>query len=254
MHADWLLPTGLPAQVAAVMTTRAGGVSGGAWTSMNVGLGVGDEAAAVARNRARLADALEATPVFLSQVHGTRVVRIDAQSPQAEPPPQADASVCSEPGVACTVLVADCLPVLFSAPGGRAVAAAHAGWRGLASGVLEATLAALCEVGRCEPVELSVWLGAAIGPRRFEVGLDVLQAFGVDPARADGSAFAARPDRSGMWLADLPRLARERLAAAGVTRVSGGMWCTVEQPSRFFSYRRDRVCGRMAAAICIARR
>ncbi len=251
MHADWLQPAGLPPQVGAVMSTRRGGVSARPWDSMNLGAGVADDVQAVARNRSRLARAIGAVPVFLEQVHGARVVRIDATHPGASRVPlRADASLTTEPGVACTVLVADCLPVLLAAPEGRAVAAAHAGWRGLAGGVVEAALAALCEAACCDPGEVQAWLGACIGPRAFEVGADVLLAFGGDPSAPDPAFFVARPD-AGKWLADLPGLARERLRRAGVRSVAGGQWCTVGEPLRFFSYRRDGVTGRMAAAICI---
>jgi YfiH family protein len=143
------------------------------------------------------------------------------------------------------VQVADCLPVLFAAPG--AVGAAHAGWRGLAGGVLEATLARMCESAGCKPDEIQCWLGACIGPQAFEVGADVLEGFGVQPAAADPLRFKPLP--AGKWLANLPLLARDRLAAAGVAQVSGGTWCTVQERSRFFSYRRDGVTGRMAAAV-----
>jgi YfiH family protein len=165
----------------------------------------------------------------------------------------ADASVCAEPGIACTVQVADCLPVLFAAPNGRGVAAAHAGWRGLAGGVLEAALQTLCEAAVCAPGEVEVWIGPGIGPREFEVGADVLQAFGAAPEAADPARFVPRPGRPDKWLADLPLLARDRLQAAGVEAISGGRWCTVSEPSRFFSFRRDGRTGRMAAAVWIPR-
>ena len=157
--------------------------------------------------------------------------------------PRADASVCTEPGIACTVQVADCLPVLFAAPAARGVAGAHAGWRGLSAGVLEAALSALCEAAQCEPSAVHAWLGPCIGPRQFEVGADVLQAFGADAAQERPDCFA--PHTPGKWMADLAGLARQRLQAAGVQRISGGTWCTVEDASRFFSFRRDRVTGRM---------
>ena len=179
------------------------------------------------------------------------MVRLDA-GPASAACRKADASVCTEPGIACTVQVADCLPVLFAAPAARGVAAAHAGWRGLASGVLEATLAALCEAADCAPAEVQAWLGPCIGPRQFEVGADVLQAFGADPAAGADAFFRAHAP--GKWLADLAGLARERLRAAGVTQFSGGDWCTVEDASRFFSFRRDRVTGRMLAAVWLDRR
>ena len=250
LPASWLPVEGLPFEVGAAMSTRDGGVSGGAWTSLNLGASVGDDARAVAENRARFARALGTQPFFVDQVHGADVIRIDrAAAGRGEAPPRADASLTTEPGVACTVLVADCLPVLMAAPAGRGVAAAHAGWRGLAGGVVEAALRALCEAAACRTDEVSVWLGACIGPRAFEVGADVVQAFGAASGR-----FVERTGIPGKWLADLPGLARDRLRAAGVQRVSGGHWCTVEAPSRFFSFRRDGVTGRMAAAIWIRAR
>ena len=255
MDADWLRPEGLSPQVGAAMSTRHGGTSGPPWQSMNLGAAVGDNAAAVTHNRQRFARAIGAAPVFLRQVHGARVVRVglaDAQ-PQCAAH-EADASLTTDLGVACTVLVADCLPVLLAAPAGRAVAAAHAGWRGLAGGVVETALNALCEAAHCEPADVQAWLGACIGPGRFEVGADVLRAFGADPAHPDALRFApVAAGPPGKWLANLPRLARDRLHAAGVRAVGGGAWCTVEAPARFFSYRRDGTTGRMGAAIWIQR-
>jgi YfiH family protein len=162
---------------------------------------------------------------------------------------EADAAITTEPGIACTVMVADCLPVLFAAPEGRGVAAAHAGWRGLAGGVLQATVAALCEATACSAHELQAWLGPCIGPRQFEVGADVVAAFGAGPRFVE----RVRPDGAMRWLADLPGLARERLQAAGITQISGGSLCTVEDASRFFSFRRDGVTGRMAGAVWLRR-
>jgi len=245
-HPDWLRPDWAVPGVAALMSTRRGGASRGPFESFNLRDGLGDDAVAVAANQARFAAALAARPVWLNQVHGKRVLRL-ASADLARPLPDADASVTTEPGIACTVQVADCLPVLFAAGPARGVAAAHAGWRGLAAGVLEATLALLCDASACAPHELHAWLGPCIGARRFEVGADVLRAFGADPASPAHARFVARGD--GKWLADLAGLARDRLVAAGVTRVSGGHWCTVEDASRFFSFRRDRVTGRMAAAV-----
>jgi len=242
------------ARVGALMSTRTGGVSQPPWDSLNLGIAVGDDAAAVAENRRRFVALTGALPLWLRQVHGCTVVQASAALAAAEPP-QADAAWTDEPGVACVVQVADCMPVLLAAPGGRAVAAAHAGWRGLAGGVVETALAALCTAGRCEPPQVAVWLGPCIGPRRFEVGADVLQAFGQAPDSADPLRFVASAPSGALprWLANLPQLARDRLARAGVRRVSGGDWCTVEQRSRFFSYRRDGVTGRLAAAIWIRR-
>lgn len=255
MSAEWLWPAGFPATVGALMSTRQGGASGAPWNSMNLGDATGDDAGAVARNRRRFAEVTGATPVFLRQVHGIRVTRITGA--EAEPTAQqleADASVTIERGVACTVLVADCLPVLLCAPEGRAVGAAHAGWRGLAGGVAEAALKAVCEAASCEPGDVHCWLGACIGPRQFEVGADVLKAFGDDPLDAAPHRFAARDLPAGTepkWLANLAQLARDRLQGAGVRQLSGGDLCTVEDGSRFFSFRRDGVTGRMAAAIWI---
>jgi polyphenol oxidase len=235
---DWQVDAG----IGALMSTRAGGVSAAPFDSLNLGRGVGDEPAAVEENRRRFAQVLGAKPVWMSQVHGTRVLRLRAGDSAIH---EADAAVSTVPGLACTVMVADCLPVLFAAPQARGVAAAHAGWRGLAAGVLEATVAALCNAAACTPVELQAWLGPCIGPREFEVGADVLEAFGGGPQfsprrRADGSL---------RWLADLPALARARLQACGMTRIDGAAACTVEEGSRFFSFRRDGVTGRMAAAV-----
>lgn len=244
---DFLRPECLvDAHIGALVSTRAGGVSAPPFDTLNLGRSTGDDPAAVAENRRRFEAALGAPARWLTQVHGARVVRLKAAADGAL---EADAAVTTASGVACTVLVADCLPVLFAAPAARGVGAAHAGWRGLAAGVLEATVAALCEAAACAPAELVAWLGPCIGPRRFEVGADVLDAFGA--AGAARFVAAPRPDGSARWLADLPGLARDRLHAAGVTRVSGGSGCTVEEPSRFFSFRRDGVTGRIAAAVWI---
>ena len=262
MHMDWLVPEWKIPGVGALMTTRQGGVSAAPFNSLNLRDGLGDDPVCVTRNQAVLTEAIAATPVFLNQVHGARVVplsRADALPGAAIH--TADASFTADPGIACAVQVADCLPVLFAAPQGRAVGAAHAGWRGLALGVLEATLTAVCHAGQCVPAEVQVWLGASIGPRRFEVGEDVLAAFGalnsvatsgqVDLATTGQTAAAMGflPFAPGKWLANLPQLASGKLHAAGVRSISGGAWCTVENPSRFFSFRRDRVTGRMVAAI-----
>jgi polyphenol oxidase len=247
LRPDWAAPP----NVGALMSTRAGGVSAAPFHSLNLrpaGLrgDAVDEPAAIAENQRRFAAALGATPVWLDQVHGADVVRLTAPLPAGEFP-RADASITTVPGIACTVLVADCLPVLLCDARGRAVGAAHAGWRGLAGGVVDHTVQALCDAAGAAPGDLHAWLGACIGPRQFEVGADVLEAFG--PVEAHRFTSRPRPDGDARWLADLPGLARDRLAAAGVTRVAGGSWCTVEDASRFFSFRRDRVTGRLAAAI-----
>mgnify|MGYP000066440811 CR=1 FL=1 len=242
---DWPAPAG----VGAWMSTRAGGVSAAPWQGLNLGIAVGDEPAAVAENRRRFAEAIGARPVWLRQVHGRTVARLTAADAGRAQPIEADAAITTERGIACTVQVADCLPVLFCAPEGRAVGAAHAGWRGLAGGVLDATVAALCEATGCAPAELQAWLGPCIGPRQFEVGEEVVLAFGGSPAGDGRFTPRPRPDGAMRWLADLPALARDRLRQCGVSATTGGAWCTVEDPSRFFSYRRDGVTGRLAAAI-----
>ncbi len=234
------------------MTTRRGGVSVAPYDSMNIRHGVGDDAQAVQRNLSLLQSCMPAVPVFLNQVHGTRVVRLSTSDLQVSSVQHtADACLTTERGIACTAQVADCLPLLFAAPGG--VAAAHAGWRGLAGGVIEATVAALCEATSCEPQRVHVWLGACIGPTQFEVGSDVLTAFNVVPAEltpAGSPTFVPRdvmhPNK---WWANLPQLARDRLQSVGVQHISGGNWCTASDPSRFFSYRRDGVTGRMVAVV-----
>ena len=246
---DWPAPPG----VRALFTTRTGGVSVPPFDSFNLGDHVRDDPRAVAGNRARLASlTAPARPVFLQQVHGTRVVRLDrAMSDGTE----ADGCVVQGPGVAATIMVADCLPVLLAHASGQAVAAAHAGWRGLANGVLEATLRALNEV--TGEGEVTAWLGPCIGPLAFEVGAEVREAFMAADAEA-ASHFRVH-GRDGKYLANLPALARRRLQAAGIAQVHGndgsGAWCTVTQVSRFFSHRRDAVrlgsTGRMAACIWI---
>lgn len=244
--AAWLRPEPAWPGVGACMSTRDGGVSAMPFASLNLGDHVGDEPRAVAENRRRVAQACGVKPVYLNQVHGVGVARLT--SADAEPGAArhvADGCVTTEPGIACAVLVADCLPVLFAAPAGRAVGAAHAGWRGLAAGVLEATLRQVCELAACAPGEVRAWLGACIGPTRFEVGDDVLRAFGGAGPRFVPGALA------GKWLADLPGLATDRLHAAGVRAISGGGWCTFGDASGFFSFRRERLTGRMGALIWI---
>jgi YfiH family protein len=243
IHATWPAP----ASVQAVAMTRVGGVSTGAFASLNLGDHVNDDASAVRRNRALLRDALElpGEPVWLNQVHGADVVTLTGTTADSEPRRTADAAVTCAPGVVCAVLTADCLPVLFCNRAGTHVAAAHAGWRGLAGGVLEATVAALTAAG-APAGSLLAWLGPAIGPSSYEVGADVREAF----LRADPSAGTAfLPHRPGHWLLDLYAAARLRLRRAGVTAVTGGEHCTLAEPERFYSHRRDTVTGRQATLI-----
>lgn len=269
---DWPAPLG----VSALVSTREGGASSGLWRGLNLGDHVGDDPEAVQANRATLQQALpEGTAIqWLRQVHGTGVVRAS----RGVAMPEADACWTDEPGIACAVLTADCLPVLFCDRSATVVAAAHAGWRGLCAGVLEATVAAL----PVDPGELLAWLGPAIGPTAFEVGPEVRDAY-VGAARAAAAAAgaahvvealaalpttegdaasgyaaaaeteilaafipAARPDH---YLLDLYALARIRLREAGVGVVYGGGFCTLSDPRRFYSYRRDGTTGRMASLI-----
>jgi len=260
--ADWIVPDWpAPAGVRALFTTRAGGVSVPPFDSFNLGEHVRDDPLAVAVNRQRLASVLGARPVFLQQVHGTGVAVLDGRTPDGT---VADACVTTEAAVACTVMAADCLPVLFTDRAGTAVAAAHAGWRGLAAGVLEQCHGAFCaRVQRLHPAssvaqvaaDTTAWLGPCIGPQAFEVGDEVREAFVAWRPEA-AACFAALP-AAGKHLAHLPQLARLRLQAMGITAVYGNdgspAWCTVTQASRFFSHRRDAVrlgsSGRMAACI-----
>ncbi len=243
---QWIRPDwDAPSSVVAVSTTRDGGISTGSFASMNLGAHVGDTADAVSENRRRLKDALgsDVEPAWLKQVHGTDV--IDAgRLPVDAPPPAADAAFTVRPGAACVVMTADCLPVLLAARDGSAVAAAHAGWRGLAGGVLEATVARMPTPADA----LVAWLGPAISQPAFEVGDEVREAF-IDHDDS-AAAFFAKNAR-GRWQADLYALARQRLEAAGLTAVSGGGYCTFTDAERFFSHRRDPGAGRMATAILI---
>jgi polyphenol oxidase len=252
IHPQWA--GGAPPGVVAAMSTRAGGTSVAPWASLNLGRGVGDDEAAVAANRERFATALGARPVWLRQVHSATVLALDATTPE-RPDPPADAAWTTTPGIACTVMAADCLPVLFAAIDGSAVAASHAGWRGLAAGVLEATVAALAQGADVAPGELQVWLGPCIGLEAFEVGADVLHAFGREARANDQPAFrfSPREDGSPRWRADLQALAVERLRALGVQAIAQDRSCTVADGSRFFSFRRDGLTGRLAAAIAIGR-
>lgn len=268
-----------PAGVHATFTLRSGGVSRAPFDSFNLGDHVRDDPDAVAHNRQQLAHRLGARPVFLQQVHGTDVVPLGADTPDGT---SGDACITTQRGVACTVMVADCLPVLFTHRSGAVVAAAHAGWRGLAGdgqgrGVLETTLDAVIDAvcrqqPGCSPAEVvagvQVWLGPCIGPSAFEVGAEVRQAF-VERRPEAAACFRQSPcavggadaqAASGKWLADLAGLARQRLRARHVARIDGNdsttAWCTVENPLKFFSHRRDAVrlgsTGRMAACIWIA--
>ena len=243
VHPDWIVPDWpAPARVRAFVTTRAGGVSTGAYATMNLSASNGDDPMAVARNRAIVCGALPAPPAWMRQVHGTDVVDLDDLKDDR---PTADAAVASRQGRICNVLTADCLPLLLCDAEGDRVAVAHAGWRGLAAGVIENAVAAV----KAPPAGILAWMGPAIGPRAFEVGAEVREAFVSRDARAE-SAFA--PHVPGKFMADLYALARQRLEAAGVTQVSGGGFCTYHETARFFSYRREQMSGRMGAFIWLA--
>ncbi|MFJ2995127.1 peptidoglycan editing factor PgeF [Pandoraea sp. NPDC087047] len=257
--ADWIVPDWpAPANVRAVFTTRAGGVSEGPQATFNLGYQADDDPAAVRTNRARLLARTGVPSAWVAQVHGPRVVDAQAalDASNAGDPLQADASATNVAGLASIVMVADCLPVLLCDVQGRAVAAAHAGWRGLCAGIIEQTVRALRS--RLPPgdagAQVVAWLGPCIGPTAFEVGPEVREAF-LDAAtpherEATQAAFVSHGDPdAGKSLADLCALARLRLAREGVTSVSGGQWCTVSDPARFYSYRRERTTGRMAALV-----
>ena len=241
----WIVPDWpAPAHVRVLSTLRGGGVSEGPYASLNLAGHVGDRTEAVAANRLLLHEAarLPAEPLWLEQVHGTAAV---FHAGSAGSPPRADAAVAFEPGRVCAVMTADCLPVVFADRAGARVGVAHAGWRGLVGGVLEATIAAL----EVPPADLHAWLGPAIGPAAFEVGPEVREAY---LAKVEGSGACFTPNERGRFLADIYGLARLALGAAGLESVHGGGWCTHEDVQRFFSFRRDGVTGRMATLAWLA--
>ncbi len=250
---DWIVPDWpAPASVQACCSTRLGGYSSGRYGGFNLGLHVGDDPQHVQSNRSRLQSHVGARAVFMDQVHGTDMLELEPLMPDGL---AADGAFTDRTGLACTVMVADCLPVLFCDVQGRQVAAAHAGWRGLLGiqgrGVLETAAATFAGGGDSRvPGELMAWLGPCIGPKAFEVGEAVRAAFVADSRHA---ADCFRPAAPGKWWADLQALARLRLTALGIAHIYGNdgsdAWCTVSNPSRFFSYRRDGITGRMAACI-----
>lgn len=242
MNEGWIIPDWpAPANVRAVQTTRAGGVSMGAYASLNLGDHVGDDPVAVARNRAILRAALPAEPVWLKQVHGNVVADADRALGIAE----ADAAVARKSDAVCAVMTADCLPLLLCDESGTVVCATHAGWRGLAGGVIEAAVAAM----KVAPASLLAWLGPAIGPQAFEVGEEVRQAFLAHDPQAQKAFVPGASSAEQKWLADIYLLARQRLGLLGVTRVYGGGLCTCSDAERFYSYRRDGATGRLASLI-----
>ena len=240
---DWAAPPG----VRAAFTLRSGGASVPPWDSLNLGVHVGDDPLAVAANRRRVAQALSlpAEPCWLAQVHGTGVHEVErvglATDALGAAPPVADAAVTRSRGAVLAIQVADCLPVLLASDDGAVLGAAHAGWRGLVAGVVERTVERMGHPS----ARLVGWLGPCIGPQQFEVGEEVREAF----LAAGDAPGAFRQSPAGRWLCDLPAIARGRLQRLGVERVAGGEWCTVADPVRFFSHRRDRLTGRMAALL-----
>lgn len=235
-----------PAHVLALATTRQGGVSAPPWDSLNLGDHVGDESSAVAENRSALGHLLPpgSRIQWLEQVHGNAVVRAAGEGASL---PTADASWSDQPGVACAVLTADCLPVLLCDRAGTVVASAHAGWRGLLAGVIEQTVAAL----PAAPADLLAWLGPAIGPAAFEVGSEVREAFcaASGASAREHACFRVSALAADHWVADLYALARLRLYRLGIQAIYGGGYCTVRDVRRFYSYRRDGQTGRMASLI-----
>lgn len=268
MNPNWIVPEWpAPARVRSLITTRHGGVSHAPYASLNLGDHVGDDPLAVASNRRRLEESLPAPPCWLQQVHGTTI--IDAAARRPGEIAVADGAFSHASGVVCAVMTADCLPVLLCDRAGEVVAAAHAGWRGLQAGILEQTVAAMGVAGG----QLIAYLGPAIGAGAFVVGDDVQRLF-VDADAAATAAFKPAPEAGqdrlrasreaspeplerelplGGWLADLYLLARQRLGRLGVEAVYGGGYCTLSQAASFFSYRRDRVTGRMASLIWLAK-
>ncbi len=239
MQHGWIVPDWpVAASVRALATTRAGGASRGRYAGLNLALKVGDDPDAVEENRAVLRSHLPADPMWLDQVHGTDVVDLEGATPR----PRADGAVARTRHRVCAVLTADCVPVLLAARGGGVVGVAHAGWRGLANGVIEATLARM----GVPPGDVAAWLGPGISQAAYEVGAEVYDSF---VARDPGARAAFRPGAPGKYHADLYTLARRRLGAAGVTTVHGGGFCTYAERERFYSYRRDGVTGRMATLV-----
>jgi len=246
LPADWIVPKwSTHPSVRALITSRNGGISQGAWSNMNVGLGCGDRAEDVQANRAWLQRALPQPPRWLNQVHGATVV--DAE--QVSGAVSADAAIALTPNVVCAVLVADCMPVLLAERSGRAVGIAHAGWRGLAAGVIQNAVRSMRARLGDAAADVQAYFGPAIGPARFEVGADVLAAMQTSLPQANRAFIAGTGEK---YLTDLYALGRMALAQEGVVDVAGGGLCTATDARRFFSFRRDGVTGRQAAIVWLA--
>ena len=242
-----------PACVQAVTSTRGGGVSSQPFDSLNLGLFAGDDIACVLQNRQLLKKHLPTEPIWLKQIHGNLVSTPKSRTYSTNNSIEADAAVTNIPNEVLAILTADCMPVLFASRNGEVIGAAHAGWRGLSSGVLENTLGAMLELApQLISSEISVWMGPAIGPSHFEVGQDVIDVFLNQKGGIPDGAFVEIRHHPRKYLADLYLLARHRLMLAGITDIQGGGFCTFKDHSRFYSYRRDGVTGRFASLIWIA--
>ena len=239
--------------IQAFCTTRQGGLSQSPFNSLNLGLNAGDDSADVLQNRSILRSELPAEPLWLKQTHGVTVSTPTSRSALIIGAFEADASVTNIPNEVLAILTADCMPVLFASRSGDVIGAAHAGWRGLSGGILENTIAEMVALSPGLAIsDISTWMGPAIGPSAFEVGEDVLQAFAPQGQDILSKAFIPIPGGSGKYLADLYLLARDRLHTLGVKQIDGGGFCTVNDPERLFSYRRDKVTGRFASLIWIS--
>lgn len=244
----WLVPP----QIKAFCTTRVGGISKHPFDGLNLGLNAGDDPADVLQNRSLLRSILPADPCWLKQIHGLSVSTPVTRNAFLEGPFEADASVTNIPNEVLAILTADCMPVLFASKSGDVIGAAHAGWRGLSSGVLENTILEMCALSKdLIPQDITAWMGPAIGPTAFEVGDDVLQAFSGQSQAILSQAFRPINGSPGKYWANLYLLAQDRLRTLGVEHIYGGEFCTVGDPANFYSYRRDQKTGRFASLIWI---
>lgn len=240
-------------QIQAFCTTRQGGISKAPFNSLNLGLNAGDDLADVLQNRSIVRSELPAEPLWLKQIHGVTVSTPASRNSSGNGPFEADAAVTNIPNEVLAILAADCMPVLFASRSGDVIGAAHAGWRGLSGGVLENTIDEMIALSPGLSIsDISAWLGPAIGPSAFEVGEDVLHAFAQQGQEIISKAFIPVIGTPGKYLTDLYLLARDRLRALGIGQITGGEFCTVSSPERFFSYRRDKATGRFASLIWIA--
>ena len=242
-----------PQQVKAFSTTRHGGVSKPPFNTLNLGLNAGDDSVDVLHNRSIVRSHLPTEPLWLKQIHGVTVSTPASRNASTDKPFEADAAVTNIPNEVLAILTADCMPVLFASKGGEVIGAAHAGWRGLSSGILENTLQEMLAISPgLSPKDIVVWMGPAIGPTAFEVGEDVLQAFAAQGQTISSKAFTPIAGSPGKYLANLYLLARERLRSLGIEQIDGGDFCTFSDSERFFSYRRDKETGRFASLIWIS--